>query len=188
MKRLLTFTLKGRKMEKKGAAPSDVKVEFPLSAVIDMYSFFEEIKEKWAGDPELHESINNFELEIKKDDFHYRMGQISMKDLLRDYKMDDLYHQAKAELSLNDAFRLFTSFLELEQRLPAKVTKDIDYQNKRACFMMALEENKLRAREWKEMRPFPLVRLSFDIEGDTQADVIPIRPPNQNHNTKTKRK
>lgn len=174
-------------MEKKGAVPGDVKVEFPLSAVIDMYSFFEEIKEKWADDPELHDSINHFELEIKKDDFHYRMGQISIKDLLRDYKMDDLYHQAKAELPLNEAFRLFTSFLHLEQRLPARVTKDIDYQNKRACFMMALEENKLRVPEWKEMRPFPLVRLSFDIEGDNQAEVIPIRQPNQNH-TKTKRK
>jgi len=182
----MRFTLKGREMEKKWAVQGDVKVEFPLSAVIDMYSFFEEIKEKWAGDPELHDSINHFELEIKKDDFHYRMGQISMKDLLRDYKMDDLYQQAKAELPLKEALRLFVSFIQLEQQLPPKVVKDVDYQNKRACFMMALEENKLRTPDWKEMRPFPLVRLSFDMEEENQAEVIPIRPEDQNHARKRK--
>lgn len=181
------FTKEGRDMEKKWAVQGDVKVEFPLSAVIDMYSFFEEIKEKWADDPELHDLLNHFELEIKKDDFHYRMGEISVKDFLRDYKMDDLYHQAKAELPLKEALRLFVSFLQLEQRLPPKVLKDVDYQNKRACFVMALEENKLRTPDWKEMRPFPLVRLSFDVEVENQAEVIPIRPESQNH-SRAKRK
>lgn len=170
-------------MEKKWAVRGEIKVEFPLSAVIDMYSFFEEIKEKWAGDPELHDSINNFELEIKKDDFHYRMGSISMKDVLSNYKVDDFYQQAKAELPLKEALRIYISFMQLEKMLPPKVQKDIDYQNKRACFMMALEENKLRTPDWKEIRPFPLVRLSFDLEEESQAEVIPIRQ-NQDNNSR----
>lgn len=170
-------------MEKKWAVRGEIKVEFPLSAVIDMYSFFEEIKEKWAGDPELHDSINNFELEIKKDDFHYRMGSISMKDVLSNYKVDDFYHQAKAELPLKEALRIYISFIQLEKMLPPKVQKDIDYQNKRACFMMALEENKLRTPDWKEIRPFPLVRLSFDLEEESKAEVIPIRQ-NQDNNSR----
>ena|SRR5581483_3032185 len=170
-------------MEKKWAVRGEIKVEFPLSAVIDMYSFFEEIKEKWAGDPELHDSINHFELEIKKDDFHYRMGSISMKDVLSNYKVDDFYQQAKAELPLKEALRIYISFIQLEKLLPAKVQKDIDYQNKRACFLMALEENKLRTPDWKEIRPFPLVRLSFDLEEESQAEVIPIRQ-NQDNNSR----
>ena len=167
-------------MEKKWAVRGEIKVEFSLSAVIDMYSFFEEIKEKWASDPELNDSINNFELEIKKDDFHYRMGSISMKDVLSNYKVDDFYHQAKAELPLKEALRIYVSFMQLEKLLPPKVLKDIDYQNKRACFMMALEENKLRTPDWKELRPFPLVRLSFDLEEESQAEVIPIRQKQDN--------
>lgn len=167
-------------MEKKWAVRGEIKVEFPLSAVIDMYSFFEEIKEKWASDPELHDSINHFELEIKKDDFHYRMGSISMKDVLSNYKVDDFYQQAKAELPLKEALRIYISFMQLEKLLPPKVLKDIDYQNKRACFMMALEENKLRTPDWKEIRPFPLVRLSFDLEEEVQAEVIPIRQNQDN--------
>lgn len=162
-------------MEKKWAVRGEIKVEFPLSAVIDMYSIFEEIKEKWADDPELNNSINHFELEIKKDDFHYRMGAISMKDVLSNYKVDDFYHQAKAELPLKEALRLYISFIQMEKHLPPKVLKDIDYQNKSARFKMALEDNKLRTPDWKEMRPFPLVRLSFDVEEEAQAAVIPIR-------------
>lgn len=157
----------------------EIKVEFSLSAVIEMYSIFEEIKQKWADDPEAHDSLNNFELEIKKDDFHYRMSKISMKDVLTHYKMDDLYQQAKAELSIVEALRLFISFVQMEQQLSRKTQKDPDYQNKRARFMMTLEENKLRNKDWKEMRPFPLVRLSFDLEEGSQADVIPIRQNNR---------
>ena len=162
-------------MGKKVADQGEIKIEFPLSAVIEMYSIFEEIKEKWADDPETHPSINHFELEIKKDDFHYRMGKISMKDVLTNFKLDDLYHQAKAELPLTEGLRLYISFLQMEHRLPRKALKDVDYENKRARFMMALEENKLRSREWKEMRPFPFVHLSFDVEEENQAEVIPIR-------------
>ena len=172
-------------MDKRWADREGIKVEFSLSAVIEMYSIFEEIKQKWADDPEAHDSLNHFELEIKKDDFHYRMNKISMKDVLTHYKMDDLYHQAKAELPLSEALRLFISFLQMERQLSRKKQKDPDYQNKRARFMMALEENKLRTKEWKEMRPFPLVRLSFDLEEENQADVIPIR---QNSRKPTGRK
>ncbi|MFY9270722.1 MAG: hypothetical protein WAO55_13350 [Candidatus Manganitrophaceae bacterium] len=168
-------------MERKWNAQGEVTVEFPLSAVMEIYSFFEGVKEKWGDDPEFHDALTHFELAIKKDDFHYRMGKISMRDFIRDYKVDDLYHQAKAELSLREAFRLFTSFIELEQRLPQKIVKDVDYQNKRACFIMALGENKLRAPEWKEMRPFPLIRLNFDVEKECHADVIPIRQGSQTH-------